>query len=1186
MSTHSLFRRGVTGSLWAILICLLGTLPAIAQTTTLSITPITWGVVGLDSNKPVTSGPDLFLEGARVCNTGSVQATGVEATWAWTSSNPYIDLQNPGGQFTNPLLVQQSYGVLDPSVSSDVAQSVLDPGQCFDFYFNVELQRNSAAFYTSRQYNITATASNETSSVDYLGQGLHREVYVEELVSQNRNTDIQITGPSSVWVGGIFHFTMTGATATNGYEQLEQHVTFPNTVFQVISSSSSFSVGSPTTSTYADACGWDADYTSATYNSCLGTGKAGGSVTQDYYAKIMALPSGSSTLVLNGVIYDYSGSSFHYNSDYNGGGATLTTTVSPTPTRADFGAIDAIRRGDAITLRWDTSHESNNLGFYVWREVNGEKTRITSTPIAGSAFLAGPTIQPTGGAYGWIDDVPANVHPVYWIEALDLDGSSHLAGPITPRDAIMVDDPLPGRRRPVMLRDLARARSTFASEHAIGASIPPVASARAMAKSQGATLSSFDLAGSAAAKITVRRDGWTRVTGSRLEAAGVASRAKSSGLRLFADGREVPIVVDDGGDGRLDAGDSISFYGTALDTPWADGHVYWLLSGSKPGARAEVSSVQGASDLSATSFPFTVERKDRLLYFAALGGKDTDNFFGPMISTVYGPATQSLNVTHLDPSGTMATLAVRLQGVSSSTSSQQDHRVRVDVNGTPVGEVVFDGRDNVTRSFGFPASMLHDGSNVVTLTATRAVNDPVNWYVDSLVDRVDLTYPHTYDADADWLAFSAPGLSLATVRGFSSPDVTAVDVTDPTNPIVLASSVSANDGVYDLTVSTPDGGPRVVVAVTASGAATPSSVVANQPSSWNSRKNSADFVIITSRSMMDEAARLATRRESQGWRVAIVDVTDIYDEFDYGAESPYAIKDFLSYAYSNWHVAPGYVLLLGDASLDPRNYLGYPDSNIVPTYLMMTAYSQAASDEWLVDFDGDGVGEMAIGRLPADTPAQADVMISKTLEYESTPPTGWDRTADIMAGPNDPPGLNNFVSAADRLATAIPRGFDLKKDYSDALGPAQARANLLGRWSDGSGIVSYFGHGYAFGWGLGTTLFSTGDATALQNRGRLPVVEAMTCLSGWFYNPAPWARSMAEALLENPNGGAVAVWASSGSTTLEYQVPAAEAFTKALAADHTTLGEANRRGKRAAFDGDIRHTWILFGDPTLTLSGN
>ena len=58
----------------------------------LTITPITWGVVGLDSNN-VTVGPNLFPVGARVCNTGATAATNVASTFVWDSANALINLR-------------------------------------------------------------------------------------------------------------------------------------------------------------------------------------------------------------------------------------------------------------------------------------------------------------------------------------------------------------------------------------------------------------------------------------------------------------------------------------------------------------------------------------------------------------------------------------------------------------------------------------------------------------------------------------------------------------------------------------------------------------------------------------------------------------------------------------------------------------------------------------------------------------------------------------------------------------------------------------------------------------------------------------------------------------------------------------------------------------------------------------
>jgi len=58
----------------------------------LTIEPITWNVVGLDSNN-VTVGPNTFPVGVRVCNSGDDPATNVIADFVWDSSDAYIDIR-------------------------------------------------------------------------------------------------------------------------------------------------------------------------------------------------------------------------------------------------------------------------------------------------------------------------------------------------------------------------------------------------------------------------------------------------------------------------------------------------------------------------------------------------------------------------------------------------------------------------------------------------------------------------------------------------------------------------------------------------------------------------------------------------------------------------------------------------------------------------------------------------------------------------------------------------------------------------------------------------------------------------------------------------------------------------------------------------------------------------------------
>src|SRR5258708_32698486 len=115
----------------------------------LSITPITWNVIGLDSNN-VNVGPNNFPVGARVCNTGSTAATNVVATFVWDdlgnlySGNPYINLR--AGSLSSITLATLPAG----SVSSP---------SCSDLYFEVTITRTSSAYNQTRQYHINVTAT-------------------------------------------------------------------------------------------------------------------------------------------------------------------------------------------------------------------------------------------------------------------------------------------------------------------------------------------------------------------------------------------------------------------------------------------------------------------------------------------------------------------------------------------------------------------------------------------------------------------------------------------------------------------------------------------------------------------------------------------------------------------------------------------------------------------------------------------------------------------------------------------------------------------------------------------------------------------------------------------------------------------------------------------------------------------
>jgi len=123
-------------------------------------------------------------------------------------------------------------------------------------------------------------------------------------------------------IGETYFIELTTETST-AYEQLESFLTLSNTIFQVKSVETTYGVKTapdsrvpvPNPSLYADGCLWEPDPDSPNYNSCLSDGKAGGEVVTRYEIDIIS--GGGASVGLLALIYDRSGSSFHYNTDFN-----------------------------------------------------------------------------------------------------------------------------------------------------------------------------------------------------------------------------------------------------------------------------------------------------------------------------------------------------------------------------------------------------------------------------------------------------------------------------------------------------------------------------------------------------------------------------------------------------------------------------------------------------------------------------------------------------------------------------------------------------------------------------------------------------------------------------------------------------------------------------------------------------
>ncbi|HYX29825.1 MAG TPA: C25 family cysteine peptidase [Pyrinomonadaceae bacterium] len=579
-----------------------------------------------------------------------------------------------------------------------------------------------------------------------------------------------------------------------------------------------------------------------------------------------------------------------------------------------------------------------------------------------------------------------------------------------------------------------------------------------------------------------------------------------------------------------------------------------------------------AAAISQPAFAYVVEYKNRSVYYTAALNGDRENFFGPAI---FGNgATISLSTRNIETSSTAPVqLEISIQGVSLGS-----HQVNVSVNGALAGSVAWLNQSSFNQTLTIPVSWLIDGDNSIKLTPALTTNDT------SVLDYVRLSYPHSLHADNSALQFTFKSTQSARIDGFTGANIRILDVSDPNAVQEIKPIIESSGAAFAATVPAGDRGKaRRLVGFDSSQVLPPSSLSLNQPSALNATTNAADLVIISHKNFIGALSPLVAQRQAQGYTVRVIDVEDIFDEFSFGEHTPQAIRDLMLLAKNSWTRAPRYLLLIGDASYDPRNYLGAGNFDFVPTKLIDTGTAGAstaletASDDWLTDFDGDGIADIPVGRLPVRTLADANLAVSKTVNFS---PANTGNRALLVA---DTQGSYyfNFEAADDQLASILPSSMTIQKVYR-RLQPsdADANTNIISSLNAGQAVTVYSGHGNVNIWG--GSIFSASDAATLTNGNRLSFVVVMDCLNGYFADPS--LNSMAEALIEAPNGGAVAAFASSGLTIPDGQHEMGlRMFQLLYGGSPITIGDASCQAKTATNDMDVRRTWILFGDPTLKI---
>ena len=707
-------------------------------------------------------------------------------------------------------------------------------------------------------------------------------------------------------------------------------------------------------------------------------------------------------------------------------------------------------------------------------------------------------------------------------------------------------------------------------------------------------------------RIGVVQDGIVRITPEDLQNAGVdATTIDPRTFALSSQGQPVAIRVAGEDDGSFDAGDFIEFFGQKFhsslqDEKYTDENVYWLEIGGDAGPRILDINAQPDHTLTPpTDFSTTVHIEQNKYWYTQhrMNPPTKESWYWDILRPVGAGAAITRTYPGEIPfpiAGHPFSLTVEENARAQNINVNPDHHTVIGLNGQILVDETWDGKRRQVFTATIPADLLTSGRNTLSLTA---INPPGVTADYMYFNYWEVTYRRAFTAWQGQIDFQVEeeGPHEYQIGGWTSSQITIFDISDPAMPRRLTLfEASASGSEWMIRFRSDDqAGDRLWLQEEAS-ILSPASIVL-RPSMPELRHPDAgvDVIIITGPELQASAQRLALWHQQRGFSSRIVFFQDLVDEFDDGIYHPRAITNFLNWTQSNWPAPkPGYVVLFGDGHWNFKGYntAKYPmEPNIVPPYLAWVDpwQGEVPDDNRYADLDGDGDPELSLGRIPVNTPAEADAVVDKIVSYdENRRSEYWQRQAIFIADYD--PSVGDLAGESDRVIAdylpddLIPHRIYLNITHPDTDAVRQAIADAI---NQGAWMLQYAGHGSPSTWmkGQGWTLE---DVESLHNVGRYPFVSTFNCLDGYFVYPG--YPSMAETMLRKSKAGSIAAISPTGLGTTDVQTLFRRTLMDVIFhEDVRRLGDALLLTKQRFYEDFGFHylieTMTLFGDPTLQL---
>ncbi|MDI6401510.1 type IX secretion system sortase PorU [Balneolaceae bacterium ANBcel3] len=647
--------------------------------------------------------------------------------------------------------------------------------------------------------------------------------------------------------------------------------------------------------------------------------------------------------------------------------------------------------------------------------------------------------------------------------------------------------------------------------------------------------------------------------------------------RLNSDPRsvltQIPIIVEGEENGSFDDDDRVLFVGNSPHSvffdeqsqrwqhklhPYSNKNYVFLTIGNEAGLRMEMQPLDGRPTSIINEFEDFLWQEVELekpearfksgtqwLGRALTPGNPTLNIF---TDTIPGHIPDS--EIHLEIS-----MAARSTALSRFNLTLNGYSGIPDLSVSAIGSYS-DATGNAARmnTLSHTINGLHIDDDILRLQATLST---VNSQARAWVNWVRIRAHRTLTANNNKLLFHPPRDAFGpraayNLNGFShAPFI--FDVTDPVQPIWLESIL--NNDYYTIHASTDPS--RRFLAVSdpktpAAGSSVPNQDLRN-PGVY------PDYVIITSETLREEAMILAEHRQNgDGLTPVVVTQSQIFNEFSGGVPDVTALRDYVKFLYDRGALyqqqQPMYLLLFGNTTFDYKGIMGNtPMQNHVFTFQSeesLVRERSYASDDFFtfmgeseglwISNDATHIPDLAVGRIPVQTPEDASMIIEKIKRYEDPRNQGDWQTLftfiaddDIASRRNDRDlhilNANGTADVIDRDATGIRIDKIYQISYpavntGSGLRVPEATNAMIDRINNGTLLFNFSGHG-SEQFLTDQRLFTADDIPRLNNRDRLSIMITATCSFGRYDDSDDY--SGAEKLLLHPDGGIIATYTTS-----------------------------------------------------------